>query len=52
MWDYKDQLLRKLNVDIVVRPVLSGFGRPSWGQVGAKFALIRVQNAMQKLLQF
>ena len=47
----KNQLLRKLNVDIVFRPVLGGFGRPSWGQVGAKLAHTRVQNVMWKLLQ-
>ena len=35
---------RKLRFNIVLRPVLEGFWRPSWGQVGAKLGFIRVQN--------
>ena len=30
----KNQLFRKLRFNIVLRPVLDGFGRPSWSQVG------------------
>ena len=47
----KNQVFRKLRFNIVLRPVLEGFGRPSWRQVGAKLGFIRVQNRIWKLLQ-
>ena len=47
----KNQVFGKLRFNIVLRPVLEGFGRPSWRQVGAKLGFIRVQNRIWKLLQ-